>query len=154
MKLWTWQNKDLFLTEGHYEPRKHSEFYWQNEEAYEKLWEEVETDQFIWCYLAEEEAKRNRPVNISKLLWELDVPKDAILEKGNIDSVAWHCIVFDDVPTPPPEMSRPIDIRGYINKWKMKIAEKKLWEILFLDEIKPNCSQLLVPYPVKKCWIL
>ena len=154
MKLWTWQNKKLALTEGRYESRKYSAYYFQNPEAYERLWGELETDQFLWCFIKEEEAKNNKSQNKGNRLHELDVPSNGRIDNGNIDSYVWHCILFNAPPTPSYEIGRHNDKRReYLDYWNEKIENNDLWGDLYLKEIKPNRSQLLIPYPVRKCWI-
>lgn len=91
MKLWTWQADEIRPSVGDIDPRCPGSYYDTNPKfrpAFEKLWKKLDTDQLLWCFVDEEEAKEAREHWRGRSLWALDVPEDSIL--AFIDPGVWE----------------------------------------------------------------
>jgi len=104
MKFWTWQHDKTKPTVGDIDPRCLDSDYNSNPEfrpAFDRLWEELGTDQLIWCFVDEKEATRSPWRNRSR--WILEVPQESIFQV--IDPGVWERILgsgavppqYDDV---------------------------------------------------------
>ena len=106
MKLWTWQKKDFSLTnaEKPIDSRTHSDYYIDYKDQLERLWDTLETTQFIWCYTEKEDvfSEASKRAYKNHVLWELDVPDDLIFK--NPCSIAWHWILQGCRCSPPSKL--------------------------------------------------
>lgn len=164
MKLWTWQKKDFSLINSVklIDSRNHSEYYNEHKEKFEKLWDRLKTNQFLWCYSEKENAfsEASKLEYKNHVLWELDIPVDSIFK--NICSIAWSGILYGRGCSTPSKL-RNLWIKecsdnfrkkeeDWHRYWENKTTEE-LWEALFLSNttITP-CSTPLVCYPLEQQW--
>ena len=99
MQLWTWQADAVKPTVAGIDPRCPGSYYDtfpKYRPAFEWLWETLGTDQLLWCFVDESEAKESRWNGRS--LWSIDVPDDEIL--NTIDPGVWEFILGTKA-TPP-----------------------------------------------------
>ena len=161
--LWSWQTPSFSLTEGTVDhmlsifKKRHSGF----EKSCKELSERLGTDQFIWCYTYPKEQWHGRK------RWELEVPKHSVL--AYTCNVAWHWILAhngnDYVKCKPPESlwhlarshaNPPLEWFDFCNRfndcWREKTNDH-LWDMLFLDKIYGDCTDVLLQHPVEKGWV-
>jgi hypothetical protein len=163
MQLWTWQSKDFSLADESQkvESIKHSCYLTKNpdpnskekhQEAYNKIFQILGTDQLIWCFPINRDAVDYRSIeefvkNQHCLLWELDIPENEI--KWYCES-AWHSL-----RTGKPVMPED-DFNSF---WSCK-TEDELLDLMFLKKPvldlglpnahTPGCSGAIVIHPVGK----
>lgn len=116
MKLWTWQADDSTPTFGDIDPRRPGSYYDmfpKYRPAFERLWDRLGTDQILWCFVDEEEARKPWP---HRSLWALDVPDDSIL--AVIDPGVWERILGS--------RTVPLHRREFCLVWKQEAIEKNL----------------------------
>jgi len=181
MLLWTWQNPEFSLTDPdqEVESREKSDYYRDNPKAFEELWLRLETDQLLWCYTKEDEAKSkdSRCEYRGKVLWELKVPKDVVW--SIICSVAWNLVRSGGAVIPPKSLSdswvcegwkRPSrlhQIKDELEKefrdfWIAKKHDDQLWGSMFLDkailmdesrfvyDTIQGCTQVVIKHPIEQ----
>ncbi len=183
MRLWTWQKKGFSLTRGKVEGLKHSDYLngpcmpecekARFREAYKKLRERLGTDQFLWFFTNEEEAKNN-PSKLGyegKVLWEIDVPENEVSKLVWICPKAWRWIIYREDGWPSKKFdhlyavlndfylsrmeksySRDQFCKEYSNYWQ-ELSDDKLWEAVFYNCGIRECQNTLVYHPVEKGWI-
>jgi len=93
VSLWTWQGAEHSLTTGKIDQSK-SDYYCDEQlpgirDAYRLLFEQLKTDQVIWCYTRENQ----HPVFSYRrdVEWHLRVPSSCLL--GKISSSVWNRLV-------------------------------------------------------------
>lgn len=62
MQLWTWQADEVKPTVGGVDPRRagsYHDIFPKYRPAFERLWEMLGTDQLLWCFVDEQEAKES-----------------------------------------------------------------------------------------------
>jgi len=170
MRLWTWQNPKLDITDPNMrvESKTYSTYLCsrlnsaanQHLKKYEKLWTILETDQFHWCYTDMKEAKGNEKHYEGKMLWELDVPEDKVIR---ICGMAWHWIL-NSRNTIPPKMieqfldtffwpDRPSFVEDSNQYWR-NMNSRQLWNSLFHKCEAKGCYDVLVRHPVAVSWVI
>lgn len=173
MRLWTWQNPKLSLFDPNVKVNSLKYSSYLNDpciteserqrfkEVYRKVWKLLGTDQILWCFTTEEDAKGQASIlafqKRGKVLWELDVPKDLI--KAHYCSVAWHWILYGTPCTLPEKFRRlPYPEKKQFNQsfndyWKGK-TEEQVWDVLFLDRVTEGCSDVLIRHPIEESWVI
>jgi hypothetical protein len=106
MRLWTWQGKDILLTEGRLD-YKQSEWY-QNDvdfpnikSAYKRLFKILDTDQIHWCYADAEEAGEAAKLWKNRKKWEIEVPESDVRV---VCASVWCKIIGDSIFGPSPKL--------------------------------------------------
>jgi hypothetical protein len=176
MKLWTWQNRKLRITDAgmKLDSRTHSTYYNDRafpnaKEAYEELWEQLGTCQILWCYTEQRYAIKGADHEYrGKVLWELDVPEAGFLTR--VCGYAWHWLFAGKGCPGVPEFEhlRPLieDLYALVgerysldrffedfNAFWRKLPRKSLWQVLFVDCGIQGCCDILVRHPVEKTWV-
>jgi len=182
MRLWTWQSKDfsLFEKSQKVESIKHS-FYVnkypnlnireKHREAYEKMFQKLDTNQLIWCFTNYIESIEKASIEEFEkirhcLLWEIDIPDNEII---------WYCnAAWNTLRTGKPAMPEgiweifhsseylfPEEAKRYENEFNIFWSGNAIEDLLNLVFLKkpvfdlglPNarstgCSGALVIHPV------
>jgi len=105
MRLWTWQTKDILLTEGKLDYRR-SPFYRGKagpdiQKAYKRLFETLGTDQIHWCYTDAEEAEEAARRGKNRKKWEIEVPESDV---RLVCASVWCKIIGDRSFAPSPKL--------------------------------------------------
>jgi len=165
MKLCTWQKKGFSLTDAtqKIDSINCSIYYVQHKNKFERLWKQLGTNQFIWCYSTKEDAVCSASTLVYKnhTLWELYIPEDEIFHA--ICSIAWSRILSNCRCCPPlqlrwawqrADLSKASKVEEEFHQFWDSKKEEELWDILFsLDGIVTPCSTPLVRYPLNEKWI-
>jgi hypothetical protein len=169
--LWSWQTKNIELTEYTVD---HGKSPWFSEfpkypELCKMLAERVGTSQFIWCYTEDGKPLADREE------WELRVPEGRV---RLICSITWNWILsrsreetcrceipiglFYRVRKLFREFGKQVGVRLDLSRtdfqnmfhdaWKSTTTEE-LWDMLFVDETKGACTHALVLCPIEEDWI-
>ncbi len=99
MTLWTWQADEVNPIVADIDPRRPGSYYDTNppfRPAFERLWEMLRTDQLLWCFIDEAEAKQAHWSG--RRLWSLDVPENSIV--AIIDPGVWE-FILESKAVPP-----------------------------------------------------
>ena len=179
MKLWTWQ-KDGFDITNDSTPvdSNNNSRYWNhpNEQTrahfrrvYTTLWDKLETDQFHWYYCDENDAKSELSSEEygANVLWELEIPEDKIWKiactaawdslRGRtvypprFFSLSWQSKLINEDAAQSSKNLEKLE-ENFKEFWHRK-NEDELWDLLFLKEIVPFCSQVLLKHPVDSSFI-
>lgn len=166
MKLWTWQNKKLDITDSGQKVHA-GESYGEIEEhrnAYSELYRRIGHDQFHW-YSTTKEGADSHVLELEALgsvgdyqLWEVTVDETSILHK--VCGITWAWILGDGGGSAPPfwqhyfsmHISEPWDSReefrdDLYRPWS-NLEPSQLWGHLFVDAVVPGCTQVLLKHPV------
>jgi hypothetical protein len=188
MQLWTWQKKCFSLSKGKIDSQKHSPYLndpnipkserQRFQKVYAKLWEQLGTNQFLWCYTQEEAAKseQSKLEYKGEVLWEIDMPENQIFRI--VCGVAWNWILTGKKCNASKKLRHVWWREAHSDHYVMQKLEQdfhdywaaksgqKLWDTLFLnkailsDKTKllyksiEECITVLVQYPIKKSWII
>ena len=163
LPLWSWQGWNFSLTEGTVDHRLSEKEKTVSglPKSRKELSERLGTDQFIWCYTYPKKQWQGRK------RWELEVPKHSVL--AYTCNVAWHWILAhngnDYTKCIPPEnlwhlarsfASPPLEWVDFYKKfnddWRKKTTEQ-LWDMLFLNKVYGDCTDVLLRHPVEKAWV-
>lgn len=176
VKLWTWQKDGFDITNASIPvDSKNNSRYWNVpieetrahfHRVYAKLWEKLETDQFHWYYCDENDAKSelsSEEYGTNAFLWELEIPEEKIwkiacsaaweslrgctLHAPRFFSLSWQHKLMKEDSKGLSEGKLDEFQSNFVNFWKRK-NESELWDSLFLKEIVPFCSQVLLEHPV------
>jgi hypothetical protein len=170
MKLWTWQDKELDITDGNQKvcPGEDSSYRSNKKhmEAYKELYRRIGHHQFHWYFTSEEGAKSHIGERASCAdhyqLWEVTVDETSVLRK--VCGITWAWILGTGGGGPPlfweslwagrtPEYYLDKDRdRNQFEKdlhgpWR-GLEEPKWWDHLFIDSVVPGCTQVLLKHPV------
>ena len=163
MRLWTWQTKDIRLTEGKLDYRL-SPFYLDKagpdiQNAYKRLFETLGTDQIHWCYTDAEEAAKPWK---NRVIWEIEVRESDV---RIVCSSVWCKIIGDKTFGPSSKLrcewrrqandQAPTSIESraifdrMLDAYRAPEPLDELWEKLFqpFNQI-PNDADAIVKHPV------
>lgn len=134
--------------------------------AYKKLSAIVKTDSFLWCTIDSDWYK----TSIKRIRWKLDIPKCEIIKyiNGNV----WNLIIGNE-PCPSHQLiiewesecrkilnsteRKKVDscVENKKKKWIDDLTPKNdLWNSLILDNNEDKHTQVLIPSPIKKEWLI
>ena len=183
MKLWTWQNKDFDIRNGEtpvksllYSPYLNDSNYPEDKKrrrkANIKLWKKLGNCQIHWYFTDESDAKSDASFHqyekYNMKLWELKVPFESIYKI--VCPTAWcillgegiiysdnlrHCWRRQAVKKSPAKSHQVIEKykQQFENFWK-EMSEEDLWDRLFLNDIVPECTQVLLKHPIDDDWVI
>lgn len=177
MKLWTWQDERLNITNatqrvqsrefstylGGNCPREYRE---RHRLAYEGLWQRIGDDQFLWYHTDRKAAEICRDGYISGQrvywLWEVEIDKTSILRM--VCPIIWVWIIEGKCNSQPPVFwdeyweknlvpgLRRDEFRAAFNQSfdesLLHLTSRQLWDRLFVGWIIPGCTQVLLRHPV------
>ena len=178
MRLWTWQKHGFDLTDQNVCVESLENSHFLNDinipkvmrvhfiKIYKELYKRLETDQFHWYFIEEDDAKCEAShlefYKQNRVLWEVEIPDGNVFQI--ICDITWNrllkrCIV-------------PLKLRDYwerkanyddslIDKWKQDFnnfweskSEDELWDLLFLDECVDGCTQVILYHPLDDLWVI
>ena len=87
MKLWTWQADETAPNISRVDPRRPGSYYdkcHQFRPAFEELWKKLKTDQLVWCYGDEEEAKSPLHHNQGGIYDKNGIPDDRLSTQNSV----------------------------------------------------------------------
>lgn len=158
MKLWTYHRDGFDPLRNRVVPEK-SRYYQKYPKAYQKLYLELRTDQFVWCCTSVE------PDNWKGCEeWELKVPCTKIFKI--VDDLLWN-VIIDENACPralwtqiEEKISRTICDS---EKWdslieqeveKLRNPEGGPWKNLFLDDPRDVRATILLECPISSEWVI